>query len=193
LKRKTRKTLRLTGDHAAHALHILIADGKLAAKDVASALKRREGLIRDLRQRLVALEQGAVSTIERTGKKVARKVAPKGRRAMSPARRAALKLHGRYLGTVRSLSKTNRSKVKSIREKKGVRAGIAAARKMANSANPGAKPQRVRAQATQPDYQGAQQRKVTAYQRREGPRPDKHGGSGAGREQGGSGAARERG
>ena len=193
MKRKTRKTLKLTAEHAAHALHILIADGKIAATDVASALKRREGLIRDLRQRLVALEQGTVSTIERTGKKVAPKVAPKGRRKMSSARRAALKLHGQYLGTVRSLSKANRSKVKSIREKKGVRAGIAAARKMANSAAPRANLQRGRVQATQPDYQGAQQRKLAAYQRRERPKPDKHGGSGAGREQGGSGAGRERG
>ena len=36
LKRKTQKILKLTAEHAAHALHILIADGKLAAKDVAA-------------------------------------------------------------------------------------------------------------------------------------------------------------
>jgi hypothetical protein len=127
LKRKTRKPLNITADRAAHVLRVLIADGKLAAKDVTNALRRREQLIRDLRQRLVALEQGAVSAIERAGKRVARK--PK--RKMSAARRAALKLHGKYLGTVRTLSKADRAKVKAIREKSGVKAAIAAARKMA--------------------------------------------------------------
>ena len=131
MKRKTKNPLRLTAEHASHALHILISDGKLAAKDVAHALKRREGLIRDLRQRLVALEQGAVSTIERTGRKVARKVERKGKRRLSPARRAALKSQGKYLGAVRPLSKVNRAKMKAIREKSGVRTAIAAAKKMA--------------------------------------------------------------
>jgi hypothetical protein len=41
-------------------------------------------------------------------------------------------------------------------------------------------------------YQSSQ-RKLTAYQQKERRQPDKHGGSGSGRQQGGSGAGRERG
>jgi len=127
VKRRTRKTLTITADRAAHVLHILIADGKLTAKHVSDALKRREQLIHDLRLRLAALEQGTVSAVERTRTKIARKVGRKAKRRMSPARRAALKLHGRYLGHVRTLSKGARAKVKAIREKSGVQTAIEAA------------------------------------------------------------------
>jgi hypothetical protein len=127
LKRKTRKTdktLNITADRAAHVLHILIAEGKLTGKNVSDALKRRERLIRELRQRLDALERGAVSAVERTPK-----------RRMTATRR------------------------------EGVR----------------------------PKFQSPQQRKLTRYQERERPKPDRHGGSGSGRQQGGSGAGREHG
>ena len=130
MKRKIRKTLKFTAEHAAHALHILVADGKLAAKDVASALKRREGMIQELRKRLAALEHGVASGLAGARRAVSRSAGKKPKRRVSPARRAALRLHGKYLGTVRPLSKANRAKVKAIRETKGVRAAIAAARKM---------------------------------------------------------------
>ena len=129
MKQKTRKTLNITAERAAHVLHILIADGKLAAKDVAGALKRRETLIHELRQRLLALEHGAAS-VERAGGTLARKVMRKAKRNMTAARRAALKLHGRYLGVTRTLPKAAKARVKAIREKSGVRAAIAAARKI---------------------------------------------------------------
>jgi hypothetical protein len=131
LKRQTRKTLNITADRAAHVIHILITDGKLAAKDVTQALKRREEMIHELRQRLIALEQGAVSAIEKTARNVAQKVGRKAKRRMSPARRAALKLHGRYMGHIRTLSKVDRARIKALREKSGVRAAIAAAKRMA--------------------------------------------------------------
>lgn len=135
---KTNKTLKLSPEHAALALHVLIADGKLAAKDVVNALRRREQMIHDFRQRLVALEQGAASAIETAARKTARKVERKAKRKLrlSPARRAALKLHGKYLGTVRPLSKAGRAKIKAIREKSGVHAAIAAAKKLANLLRP---------------------------------------------------------
>jgi hypothetical protein len=38
---------------------------------------------------------------------------------------------GRYMAAVRQLSKADRAKVKAIREKSGVRAAIAAAKRMA--------------------------------------------------------------
>jgi len=128
LKRKTRKNLNITADRAAHVLHILIADGKLAAKDVTNALKRREELIHELRQRLAGLVGGKDGPFP--VKKSRRKKVRKAKRKMTAARRAALKLHGTYIGTVRTLSKDAKAKVKAIREKSGVRAAITAARRM---------------------------------------------------------------
>jgi hypothetical protein len=88
---------------------------------------RRAKLISALRHRLAALESGAIVATKNTGKSAARKT----RRRLSAARRAALRLQGRYLGTVRPLSKAAKAKVKAIREKKGVRAAITAAKKAA--------------------------------------------------------------
>jgi hypothetical protein len=193
LKRKTRRTFKFTAEHAAQALHILVADGKLASRDVTSALKRREALIKDLRQRLAALERGLASRIAGAGKAVARSGRKKPRHRVSPARRAAMRLHGKYLGRIRPLSKVHRAKVKAIREKKGIRSAIAAAKRMATPAAPRANVRRRRVKGARPNYQSPQQRKLDRYQRRELPKPDKHGGSGAGRQQGGSGAGRERG
>jgi hypothetical protein len=190
LKPKTDKTLNLTAERAAHVLDILIAEGKLTAKHVSDALKRRDELIHDLRQRLAALEHGAVSAIEKAGRRVTRKAARQVKRRMSPRRRAALKLHGRYLGHIRTLPKVARAKIKVIREAKGVHAAIRAARTIAKPAAP-AGAQRAGARSTQPDYQSSQQRKLARYQQREKPKPDKHGGSGSGRQQGGSGPGRE--
>jgi hypothetical protein len=44
--------------------------------------------------------------------------------------RARLKLQGRYMGTLRGLKPRDRARVKKIRARKGVRAAIAAARRM---------------------------------------------------------------
>ena len=50
---------------------------------------------------------------------------------LSPAQRRALKLQGAYMGTIRGLKPRQRAQVKKIRAAKGVRAAIAAARRMA--------------------------------------------------------------
>lgn len=195
MKRRTRKatkTLNITADRAAHVLHILIAEGKLTAKHVSEALKRREELIHELRQRLAALEHGAESAVEKAGRKVARKVTRTAKRRMSPARSAALKVHGRYLGHIRTLPKAAKAKVKAIRERSGVHAAIRAAKKLARPIGSSGMARRG-GQSTRPNYQSSKQRKLARYQERERPRPDKHGGSGSGRQQGGSGAGRERG
>jgi hypothetical protein len=123
--------MKFTAEHAANALHILIADGKLAARDVAHALKRREGMIKELRDKLASLEHGVASGIADARKAMTGRGRRAPKRRVSASRRAAMKLHGKYLGTIRPLSKANRAKVKAIREKSGVRAAIAAARKMA--------------------------------------------------------------
>jgi len=55
-----------------------------------------------------------------------------GRRSprLTAKHRAALKLQGRYMGTLRGLKPRQRVKVKRIRAAKGIRAAIAAARRM---------------------------------------------------------------
>src|SRR5215813_3650035 len=45
VRRKTRKALKLSAEHATAALQMLIEEGKIAVADVARALKRREALI----------------------------------------------------------------------------------------------------------------------------------------------------
>ncbi len=52
---------------------------------------------------------------------------------LSQDQRRALKLQGKYMGTMRGLSAAQRSKIKRIRSKQGIRAAIAAARKLTNS------------------------------------------------------------
>jgi hypothetical protein len=192
VNRKTKKNLKITPDHALNALRLLIAEGKIAAADVTAALKRREQLILDLRQRLVMLEQGAMSAMRMAGKRVRQKTARRPKRKITAARRAALKLHGRYLGHIRTLPKAARSRIKAIRERSGVQAAIGAARKLTKNTGSGGRTQQG-GQGTGRNYQSAQQRRLARYQERERPQPDKHGGSGAGRQQGGSGAGRERG
>ena len=56
---------------------------------------------------------------------------PRPRRPLSPARRAALKLQGSYLGYMRQLKLAEKARVRRIRESKGIRPAIAAARRMA--------------------------------------------------------------
>ncbi len=134
MRRKTRKALKLSAEHAAIALHLLIEDGKIAASDVARALKRREKMIQDLRARLVALEEAAAPVARRLaadGRRAYRTGAPKARKAISRAQRIARQAQGRYMAAVRRLSKDARAKIKAIRERSGVDAAVKAALKMA--------------------------------------------------------------
>ena len=115
MRRKTKKALKLSANHAAVALHLLIEDGRIAAADVTKALKNREKMIRDLRARLEALERAA---------------APVARRIVKAGRKAARRAQGHYMSAVRSLSKQARLRIKAIREQSGVAAAIKAAKKL---------------------------------------------------------------
>ncbi len=126
----------LSPDRAAQAVSILIHEGKLKLQDLARALQRREKMVNELRERLASLGEevsGAASKIARRGRRkaspVTRKVGTKTRR-ISKAQRAARQAQGRYLGAIRRLSVEARAKIKEIRAKSGVRAAIAAARRM---------------------------------------------------------------
>ena len=57
---------------------------------------------------------------------------PRSRRKprLTPSRHAALRLQGKYIGSIRGLPPRKKAKVKKIRAERGVRAAIAAARRL---------------------------------------------------------------
>ena len=56
---------------------------------------------------------------------------PRRRPRLSAGQRAALKLQGKYMGTMRGLKPAQRAQVKKVRAAKGVQAAIKAAERMA--------------------------------------------------------------
>jgi len=52
---------------------------------------------------------------------------------LTPRQRAALKLQGKYMGTMRGLKPGQRSVIKKIRVERGIRAAIAEAQKLASA------------------------------------------------------------
>jgi len=52
---------------------------------------------------------------------------------LSPARRAALKLQGQYMGYVRGLKATQKAQVRKLKEAKGIQAAIRLAKNLANA------------------------------------------------------------
>jgi hypothetical protein len=106
---------------------MLVDDGKIAAKDVTAALKKREKTIRELRARLSALGEDVAASVAKT----AAREGPRARRAITRAQRAARQAQGRYLAAIRKLSRQGRARVRAIRAQSGVDAAIRAASKMA--------------------------------------------------------------
>ena len=141
MARRRRSSLGLSGDQARAALAILIQEGRLAAGEVRKALQRRDRLIRALRASLAALEAGAGSVGKRLFKnspfpmvRKARPTRPKVARRkprISAATRRIYQQQGRYMAALRNLSKEARAKIKAIRQKSGVQAAIAAAKRAA--------------------------------------------------------------
>src|SRR5262245_46325794 len=125
MRRKTRKAVQLTTQHAALALQMLIEDGKIAARDVAAALQRRERIVRELRAKLASLGDDAGRFVRAASKDV-----QKTRRRLTRAQKTARQAQGRYMAAIRSLSKSARARVKAIRVESGVDAAIRAAQKM---------------------------------------------------------------
>jgi hypothetical protein len=130
---------RISAEQARQALQILVADGRIAAREVSKALARREILVRELRQRLATLGAEGSAAVARATK---RSLSPATRRAIrrgagqaiTAAQRAARQAQGKYLGAIRQLSKASKVKVREIRKSSGVKAAIAAAKKLAPKA-----------------------------------------------------------
>ena len=92
-------------------------------------------MVSELRKRLAVLEgvnakNGPFPMRAAAVRRAGRKATRKAKRRVSAARRAAMRAQGRYLGAIRQLSKAARKKIKAIREKSGVKAAIAAAKRM---------------------------------------------------------------
>ena len=144
---RRRRALQISADDALHAVHVLLHDGKILARDVARAIERREKLVRQLRAKLVELGDESARVAGRLRRQAAPKVAAAGRsidkalgvarrrgkKVISRARQAAYRAQGRYMAAVRTLPKTARVRIKKIRQSSGVAAAIRAAKKMAAS------------------------------------------------------------
>lgn len=118
----------ISAERAREALTYLVAEGRIAVREVEKALNNRDRLIREIRQRLAALgAEGARAGA--AGWKSAEKATRKSRKkAVSAATKAARRAQGQYMAAVRRLSKDVRKKVLEIRKTKGVRAAIKAAK-----------------------------------------------------------------
>ena len=140
MPRRHRSSLVWSGEQAHQAFALLVDEGKLAVGEISKAFHRCDRLIRTLKAKLAALETGVgslgkrlrgdrASRKARKARTSSRKVARK-KRKISAATRAMFRLQGKYLSVLRPLSKKQRTKIKTIREKAGVRKAIAAAKRM---------------------------------------------------------------
>jgi hypothetical protein len=87
-----------------------------------------------VRKQLRAIRR-SVSVVQRALDRLARSLrepdAGRRRLNLSPKRRAALKIHGQYLGYVRQLKPRQKSQVKSVQATRGYAAAIALAKRLA--------------------------------------------------------------
>jgi hypothetical protein len=122
---------KLAAEDALAALRWLHATGVVTAKQIASALRKRQELVDEIRRRLEELG-GRGARFLTSVAALRRPTSPRRRRRKASAKAvAAWKAQGQYMAAVRRLSKADRLKVKKIREAKGVAAATNAARRMA--------------------------------------------------------------
>ncbi len=144
MARRRRSSLALSAEQARQALMVLVQEGKLRMSEVRQALQRRDRMVRALRDRLASLERG----LGRIGRQFKESPLPMGQGAragvtkrvrkkprISAATRKLYQQQGRYMAALRPLSKKQRAKVKTIRENAGVRAAIAAAKRLGSQSS----------------------------------------------------------
>jgi hypothetical protein len=123
---RTARFPRLSAEEALAALKWLHTTRKVTAKEILTAVRGREKLVAEIRERLERLGGDSLRFLR--GPEVLR-LRPRRRRASAKARKAWAD-QGRYIAAVRVLSKADRAKVRAIRAKSGVGAAIAAARRL---------------------------------------------------------------
>lgn len=119
--------MKLTPAQSHYVLNDLMSQGRVRTGQVRKALKSRDQEIRRLKERLALLEQlspaGAAPAGRRSRRGVARKTR-KRRARMSPKVRALRRLQGKYMGYVRRLKPAEKARVRSAREKQGMKVAI---------------------------------------------------------------------
>lgn len=118
--------MKLTPNEALYALAVLMTQGKLRSAQVRAALRWRREEVRQLREKLAALEGLASAAI--AVKRAA------GRRKLSPRVRNLRRRQGRYMGFVRRLKSAEKAKVRAVREKQGLIPAIRLAASLAKKA-----------------------------------------------------------
>jgi len=86
--------------------------------------------IREIRRSFRAIER-ALLRLAPLLRQAAKAPARRRRQKLSPQRRAALRLHGRYLGSLRQLKPAQKARVKAVQAKNGYHAAIRLAKRLA--------------------------------------------------------------
>lgn len=121
--------MKLDARQAHYVLQALVERRKVAARHIQEILRDREREIAALRRRLAALEAGGVHAMAQTAERVSTSTG-RAQRRLSRKVRALRRLQGEYMGLVRRLKPAEKSRVRGVREKKGLAAAIKAARSM---------------------------------------------------------------
>ena len=124
--------MKLDARQAHYVLLALVERRKVAARHIQEILRDREREFAALRRRLAALEAGGVRAASEAAGRVS-SAAGKVRRRLSPKVRALRRQQGEYMGLVRRLKPAEKTRVRAVREKKGLAAAIRAARGMRRS------------------------------------------------------------
>jgi hypothetical protein len=132
--------MKLSPSQSHYVLGILMAQGRIRAGLIRTALKSREQEIRMLRERLASLEQLSAGAglapkgrRRRVRRAVAAAVVRRRRAPLSAKVRALRRLQGKYMGYVRRLKTAEKARVRSVREKQGMLAAIKLAQSLGKS------------------------------------------------------------
>ena len=127
----------LTPGDAHAVIRWLCALGKVTARDIRAALRERDSLVAEATRRLENREdQGArflqsIEGLQRGSIQIDRRTTK-----MSAKQRAAWKAEVRFLAALKSLPKPVRQKLRTVREKRGVGAALAKAKRLAKLSRP---------------------------------------------------------
>lgn len=125
--------MKLDARQAQYVLQALVERRKVAARHIREILRDREREIAALRRRIAALEAGGVRAAAEAVGRVSPPARPVRRRRLSPRVRALRRQQGEYMGLVRRLKPAEKTRVRAVREKKGLGAAIRVARAMRRS------------------------------------------------------------
>lgn len=119
----------LTGEQASGVLKWLVVTGRVRNAQIRKAIRDRDELVAEVKSRLEALGGEGLKFL--TGPAAIQRRPKRRRRKASAKARAAWRAQGRYLAAVKGLSKADRLRIRTFREKNGVAKAIAAAKRLA--------------------------------------------------------------